>query len=406
MHCVQPVSPDILWVGSADRRLALFENLFPLENGVSYHSYLILDEKTALIDTVDRSVTPQFLENLCHALNGRSLDYLVVQHMEPDHCANIREICRRWPQVTLVGNAKTFPLIRQFYHFSPAVPPLTVKEGDRLSLGKHCLRFLMAPMVHWPEVMFSLEEHEKILFSADAFGSFGAYTGNLFCDQTDDSEGYLNEARRYFTNIVGKFGPQVSAVLKKAEGLDLRLVCPLHGPMLRGRQLSLMLDKYRRWAAYIPEENGVLLAYSSIYGNTEQAVHHLAGLLSQNGVRNLRLYDTAKTHYSYIVADCFRFSHLVFASVTYNMHLHNSMEMLLRDLGHLNFQNRSFSLVANGSWAPTAHKDMAALLGAMKNMQQLGDPLVIRSSPAPEDEPELQRLAQRIAAEVTAPDPS
>lgn len=402
MDCVQKITPHIHWVGGSDRRLALFENMFPLENGVTYNSYMILDEKTALIDTVDNSVRQQFFENLHSVLGQRPLDYLIVNHMEPDHCAHIADICRLWPDVKIVGNKKTFQMIRQFYHLDLEGRTLEVQEGDELTLGRHTLRFYMAPMVHWPEVMFSYEITDGVLFAADAFGTFGGYTGNLFSDEQDYEAAYMDEARRYYCNIVGKYGPQVLAALKKLSDQKISLICPLHGPMLRGADIPLMLEKYTRWASYRPEKAGVVLAYASMYGNTESVVHRLAGLLSQKGIRDLQLYDVSKTHYSTIVARAFQYSHLVLASPTYNMHLYQPMDNLVSDLAHLNLQNRGVAIIGNGSWSPAAHTLLQKKIAAMKNMTLITDPLVLRSSLQPEQEAELEDMAEKLAAAVRA----
>ncbi len=400
MHCTQRIAPDIHWVGGNDRRLALFENMFPLPNGVAYHSYLILDEKVALLDTVDSSITQQFFENLEYALGGRSIDYLVINHMEPDHCANIEELCRRNPGMKLVGNPKTFQMIRQFYRFDIEDRLHTVGEGDLLPLGRHTLRFLMAPMVHWPEVMMTYEETEGILFTADAFGSFGALSGSLFADQVDFETAFLDEARRYYANIVGRYGPQVQATLKKAAALPaLNMLCPLHGPIWR-KDIGYILEKYDRWSRYQPERPGVVLAYASMYGNTENAVMALAGMLAERGVEHLRVYDISKTHASQIIGDAFEFSHLVLASPTYNAGLYFGMEALLRDMAVLNLQGRQVALIGNGSWAPASHKVMAELLCSMKNMPLLVPPLVLRSSLREEQLPELAAMADAIAASV------
>ncbi len=403
MKCIREIAANIVWVGAGDRRLALFENMFPLEDGVTYNSFVILDDKTALIDTVDSAVTRQFLENVDSALGGRPLDYLVINHMEPDHCANIEEICRRWPNVRIVGNKKTFPMIRQFYrtedlsgHFHE------IQEGDVLPLGQHTLKFVMAPMVHWPEVMFTLETSENILFSADAFGTFGGFSGNLASDEMDYENLYLDEARRYYTNIVGKFGLQVQAAIAKLGGNVPRLVCPLHGPVLRGDVIALLVDKYAHWAAYQPEKRGVVLAYASMYGNTESAVHTFADMLAKRGVTDMRIFDASKTHYSHIVADVFKYSHLVLASPTYNMHLYNAMDILIRDMAALNLQNRKVAVIGNGSWAPVAHKLILSLLGEMKNIEVIGDPLVLLSSMQAGQLPEMETLADRLAASVAA----
>ena len=403
MHCTRKITPDIHWVGGNDRRLELFENMFPLPNGVAYHSYLILDEKVALLDTVDSSISGQFFENLEHVLQGRVIDYLIVNHMEPDHCANIEELCRRFPSMKLVGNSKTFQMIRQFYRFDIENLLYEVREGDRLNLGAHTLRFLMAPMVHWPEVMFTYEESEKILFTADAFGAFGALSGNLFADEVDYSTQFMDEARRYYANIVGRYGPQVQAVLKKAAALDVRMLCPLHGPIWR-EDLPVILDKYDHWSRYEPERRGVVLAYASMYGNTENAVMALATALGERGVEHLRVYDISKTHASRIIADAFEFSHLVLASPTYNAGLYFGMEALLNDMAVLNLQGRKVAIIANGSWAPGAHTVMARHLTGMKAMEVIAPPLVLRSSLKDDQLPELAAMADAIAASVNGKD--
>lgn len=402
MQCIREVAPQIVWVGAGDRRLALFENMFPLEDGITYNSYLILDDKTALIDTVDASVTRQFLENMEAALEGRQLDYLVVNHMEPDHCANIEEICRRWPGVKIIGNKKTLQMIQQFYQPDLSAHYQEVTEGDELALGKRTLRFVMAPMVHWPEVMFTLETSGNILFSADAFGTFGGFSGNLFSDELDYENLYLDEARRYYTNIVGKFGPQVLAAIGKLGGIVPALVCPLHGPVLRGDALTLLLDKYAHWAAYEPEKKGVVLAYASMYGNTESVACAMADMLAKKGVKDMRIFDVSKTHYSSIIADIFKYSHLVLASPTYNMHLYNAMHTLISDMAALNLQNRKVVVIGNGSWAPVSHKLMVNMVGEMKNMELVGDPLVVLSSMKPEQLPEMETLADQLVASIAA----
>ena len=400
MDCVQNITPHIYWVGGGDRRLAQFENMFPLDNGVTYNAYVILDEKTALVDTVDTSITRQFFENLHAVLAGRPLDYLVVNHMEPDHCANIEEICRVWPEVKIVGNPKTFQMIRQFYGMDPEGRTLEVQEGTELPLGRHTLRFYMAPMVHWPEVMLTYETTEGILFSADAFGTFGGFTGNLFSDEVDYDSLYLDESRRYYTNIVGKYGSQVLAALGKVGGLRLALVCPLHGPVLRGGVIPMLVEKYTRWASYRPEKAGVVLVYASMYGNTEAVVNRLAGMLSRRGVRDMRMFDVSKTHYSTIIANVFKYSHLVLASPTYNMHLYNGMDTFVADMASLNVQNRGVAIIGNGSWAPAAHTILQKRMDEMKNMQVIAEPLVIRSAIKPEQKAELQSLADKLAASV------
>lgn len=398
MYSVQEIKSNIYWVGGSDRRLALFENLFPLPNGVAYNSYLILDEKTALLDTVDRSISQQYFENIAHVLGDRQLDYLIVNHMEPDHCANIEDIVRRYPNVKLVGNKKTFQFMEQFYEMDMTSHYLEVKEGDELPLGQRTLRFYTAPMVHWPEVMVTYEISDGILFSADAFGSFGAFSGNIFADEIDEFD--VGEARRYYANIVGRYGAQVQALFKKLAGLKINLICSLHGPIWRGEQISFILDLYDKWSRYEPEKKGVVLVYASMYGNTENAVQVLANKLAQRGVRDMRMYDVSKTHASYIISDLWKYSHIVFASPTYNLHLYFNMDALLKDIGVLGLKNRKVSILGNHTWASAAMKFMKDQIEAMPQMELLGEPIDLRSTLKPEREPELDKLADVIAASV------
>ncbi len=399
MHSTRQIAPHIFWVGANDRRLALFENMFPLPNGVAYHSYLIMDEKSALIDTVDSSITERFLENIEHVLSGRAIDYLVVNHMEPDHCANIAELVRRFPQMKIVGNAKTFQMIRQFYDFDIENSMLEVREGDTLNLGAHTLQFLFAPMVHWPEVMFTYEQSEKILFTADAFGSFGALPGNLFADELDFEGEFLNESRRYYANIVGKYGAQVQSALKKAASHEISMICPLHGPIWR-KELGYIFEKYDRWSRYEPEKKGVVIAYASMYGNTENAAQIVCNRLADLGVQDLRVYDISKTHASYIIADAFKYSHMVLASPTYNAGLYFGMESLMKDMAVLNVQRRKVALIGNGSWAPAAHTVMLKLLQEMKEMELIAPPFVLKSSVKSQQMGELIALADAVGKSV------
>ncbi|KYZ77980.1 flavodoxin [Anaerosporomusa subterranea] len=399
MRCVHKITPQIFWVGGNDRRLERFENMFPLPNGVAYNSYLIMDEKTALMDTVDSSISALFLENLTHVLNGRKLDYLIINHMEPDHCANIEELLHRYPDMKIVGNKNTFQFIEQFYSFETKENYFEVKEGDELSLGGHTLQFIFAPMVHWPEVMFTYEQKEKILFSADAFGSFGAISGNLFSDQTDFESVYLDEARRYYTNIVGKYGDQVQAVLKKAASLDIRMICSLHGPVWR-ESLPYILDKYDHWSKYEPEKQGVVLVYASMYGNTENVMNLIAGKLAEKGVEDMRMYDVSKTHPSYIIADAWKFSHIVLGAPTYNMGLYYGMQAFLHEMAALRLRNRKVAVVGNHTWANMATKSMLCELEKMKNMEIIGAPFDIKSSMKAHQEPELNKLVDDIYASL------
>ena len=399
MHCTRKLNDTISWVGGNDRRLALFENLFPIPRGVSYNSYLITDEKTALIDTVDASISHQFLENIYYVLDGRPLDYLVINHMEPHHCANIEELLLRFPDLKIVGNAKTLAFAKQFYDMDMEGKTITVKENDSISLGAHTLRFYFAPMVHWPEVMVTYEESEKILFSADAFGSFGALNGHLFSDEVDFDKDWLPDARRYYSNIVGKYGVQVTSALKKLSGLDIRMICPLHGPVWR-ENLEYLLDKYAHWSSYQPEEKAVAVFYASMYGDTENAADILAAGLAEAGVRNLAVYDISNTHVSTLIAEAFRCSHLVIASPTYNGGIYPAALNLLHDMKALNLQNRTIGLIENGTWAPTSTKQMRALLEEMKQMKLLEPAVTIKSALKGDSMEKLEELKESILASL------
>ncbi|MBO4218968.1 MAG: FprA family A-type flavoprotein, partial [Erysipelotrichaceae bacterium] len=350
MHNTRRVLDDLLWVGADDRRLSCFEGVYDVPNGVSYNSYLLLDEKTVLFDTCDHAVEVQFLENVAYGLNGRKLDYLVIHHMEPDHAATLEALYLRYPEVTIVCNAKIATLISQFFATDMSASIRTVNEGDTLNTGKHELTFVNAPMVHWPEVMFSYDKTDGILFSADAFGTFGALNGHLFADEVDFFRDYVDEARRYYTNIVGKYGPQVQSVLKKAATLNIRYVCPLHGFVWR-RNFGDFLEKYDVWSSYRPEVKGVCLAYASVYGHTENMINILAGKLSEKGIP-VEMFDTSVIPASHILSACFKYSHLVFASTTYNAGIFVTMEALLHDIVNHSLRNRRIALLENGSWGP------------------------------------------------------
>ena len=379
MYCVKKISEDMYWIGASDRRLELFENVYPIPKGVSYNSYVILDEKTVLLDTVDHSVCSQFLENLEHVLDGRTLDYIIVNHMEPDHCASLAEVVIRYPEVKFVGNAKTFTMMKQFFDFDVDNRAVVIKEGDTISTGKHTLAFAMIPMVHWPEAMVTYDAYDKVLYSADAFGTFGALNGNIFADELNFEAEWLEEARRYLTNIVGKYGAQVQSALKKAAALDIEMICPLHGPVWR-ENLGWFIDKYQKWSTYTPEDHAVLIVYASIYGNTESAVNVLAGKISDAGEKNIAMYDVSKTDPSYILAEAFRCDRIVFACPTYNAGLFPKMETLLSELKAHNFQNRKVAVIENGTWAISAGKQMKEILSSMKNMEIYDNTLTVKSS--------------------------
>ena len=395
MYCVKTIKEDLFWVGGTDRRLALFENAFPIPRGVSYNSYVLMDEKTVLFDTVDRAISQQFFENLEAVLNGRSLDYVVVDHMEPDHCATLGELVARYPDMQVVCNAKTVSVIKQFYNFDIDAKAVVVKEKDTLTTGKHTLTFVMAPMVHWPEVMVTYDMTDKILFSADAFGTFGAMNGNLFADEVNFERDWLDDARRYYTNIVGKFGPSVQTLLKKASALEIEMLCPLHGPVWR-ENIGWYVDKYLTWSSYAPEEKAAMIAYGSIYGNTENAANILACRLADLGVKNIAMYDVSSTHPSYLISEAFRCSHMVLASVTYNGGLFSYMEHFLSDLKAHGLQNRTVALIENGSWGILSGKIMGEALAGMKNMNVLEGTVSIKSSLKDGQEASLEALAKAV----------
>lgn len=399
MHSTRKVTDDLIYVGGSDRRLSRFENLFPIPKGVSYNSYVLLDEKTVLFDTADESISRQYIENVVHALNGRPLDYMVVQHMEPDHCAMIDDMLRRYPEAKMVCSAKAVGMFAQFYGTDVAARALVVKEGDKLSTGEHTLHFVMAPMVHWPEVMVTYDEKDKILFSADAFGTFGALAGNIFNDEITFDTTWMNDARRYYANIVGKYGVQVQALLKKAASLDIEMICPLHGPIWR-KDLGLLLEKYQKWSTYEPEDKTVMIAYATMYGNTENAANVLAGMLADKGVKNIAMYDVSETDVSELVAESFRCSHLVLAAPTYNSRIQPKMEAYLSDIKALNLQNRTVAVIDNGTWAATAGKQMIGMLEGMKNMTILENTISIKSALAENQLGALEALADELAKQV------
>ena len=396
MHNVKIITKDLYWVGANDRRIALFESVYPVPNGISYNSYLLLDDKTVLFDTIDKSVNHQFFENIEYVLNGKNLDYLVINHMEPDHCAEIESITKKYPQVKIVCNTKTQTMINQFFNFELHENQWQIViEGDTLKTGNHNLTFVFAPMVHWPEVMVTYDTTDKILFSADAFGSFGAIDGNIFADEVDFDHRYMDEARRYYTNIVGKYGMQVQTLLKKAANIEIKMICPLHGYVWR-KDLEVFIDKYNKWSNYEPEIKSVLIAYSSVYGNTQNAAEILAGKLAQLGIKDIKMYDVSVTHPSYIVADIFKYSHIVFASTTYNMGIFVNMENLLHDVTAHNLQNRKIAIIENGSWACCCGNQMTEIISKWKNTEIIGNNVQLKSSVKSNTRNELEILAQEI----------
>lgn len=398
MYCTKNIASDLVWVGANDRRLAMFEGVYSVPAGVSYNSYLLTDEKTVLFDTVDKAVGRIFFENLEHGLGGRTLDYLIVHHMEPDHSATLSELLLRHPETTVVCNDKTAVMIAQFFGPGAAGRMRLVKEGDTLSTGAHELTFYMAPMIHWPEVMMTYDKTAHTLFTADAFGVFGALNGAIFADEVDFDRDYLKEARRYYTNIVGKYGMQVQNLFRKIADLDIRMLCPLHGFVWR-RDIEYFFKKYNLWSTYTPEEKGVMIAYASIYGNTENAAEILSSKLRERGVRTV-MYDVSVTPASEIIAECFRWSHLVFASSTYNGGVFVTMDELLRDIAAHNLQKRTVAFMENGTWAPVSARQMTAIFAPLKNMTVLEQSISIRSSLTEGQLAEIEALADVLAKDI------
>ena len=398
MYCTRKVNDDYTWVGADCRRLALFEGVFGVPDGISFNSYLLTDEMTVLFDTVDSAVRRTFRENLAHALAGRELDYIVVHHMEPDHAAELADMVKDYPRVQILCSAMAKTMVGQFFGPELAGRITAVKEGETLCTGRHTLRFVAAPMVHWPEVMMTYDETDKLLLSADAFGCFGALNGALFADEVDFDRDYLDEARRYYTNIVGKYGPQVQTVLQKAGTLDIQMLLPLHGFVWR-KDLGYFLEKYDLWSRYEPEVRGVMIAYASVYGDTENAANVLACRLAERGIK-VTMFDASVTPASYIVSAAFRYSHLVFASTTYNMGIFVTMEQLLHDIVAHQLANRRYALIENGSWSPVSGKKMQELLTPLKGWSELQTPLTVKSALRPDQDAQMERLADAIAADV------
>ncbi|MEA4972040.1 MAG: FprA family A-type flavoprotein [Candidatus Metalachnospira sp.] len=394
MYCYRKVTDDYYWIGANDHRLALFENIHPIPRGVSYNAYVLLDEKTVLFDTVDWSSSRQFLENLKAVLNGRDLDYMVINHMEPDHGASIEEVLIRYPDVKIITTEKAELFMHQF-GFTVDERAEIVKEGDTKTFGKHTVTFVAAPMVHWPEVMVTFDITSGVLFSADAFGTFGALDGKLFNDEVNFDRDWIDDARRYYTNIVGKYGPHVQALLKKAAGLDIKYICPLHGPVWRNN-FGYIIDKYIKWSTYEPEEKGVMIVYASMYGNTEAAAQILASKLAEIGVTNTAVYDVSNTDCSYLISDAFKYSNIVLASVTYNLEIYPIMHNFLCEMKALNVQKRTVSIIENGSWACTSGTLMRKFLDDMKQITILDEQVSMASSLNEGNINDIDMLAERI----------
>ena len=398
MHNVKKITKDIYWVGANDRRLFMFEGVYSVPNGVSYNSYLLIDDKVILFDTVDKAVENQFYENIEHVLNGREIDYLIVHHMEPDHSASIEHLLDKYPSLTIVCNALTKKMIGQFFNLKEDTKYLIINEGETLKTKNHEFLFLSAPMVHWPEVIMSYDKKDKLLFSADAFGTFGALNGAIFADELDFFKDFVDEARRYYTNIVGKYGPQVQNVLKKASSVQIDMILPLHGPIWR-ENLHSFIDLYDKWSKYVPEVNGVMIAYASVYGHTENVAEILSSKLRNLGVKTV-MYDTSIIDSSYIVSEAFKYSHLVFASTTYNMGVFIKMDEALRDLSAHNIQNRTIALIENGSWAPSSKALMKDIFKANKNLTFIDKEITVLSALKDEQEKDIDELALKIKESI------
>jgi flavorubredoxin/flavin reductase (DIM6/NTAB) family NADH-FMN oxidoreductase RutF len=396
MQNTKEVNKNIFWIGSSNRRPTVFEGVFPIPRGVSYNSYLVKDQKTVILDTVDKSVSGIYFENIAYLLNGKSPDYIIVNHMEPDHASALGDLILRYPNIKIVSNKMIFTMIKQYFDFDVDKHTVVVEEGGTLNTGAYTFHFVMAPMVHWPEVMVSYESVTKTLFSADAFGTFGALDGNLFADEVNFERNWIDDARRYYTNIVGKYGDQVQDILEKAATLEIAMICPLHGPIWR-KNIGYLVDKYQKWSSYTPEDNAVLIAYASVYGNTENAVNILASDLSQAGVKNVSVYDVSQTDTSYILSEAFRCSHIVFASTTYNAGIFIKMEQLLLDIKEHQLKNRTVAFIENGSWAPAAGGLMSDICKSFEGWNVIGNTVTLLSSVKNETRTSLKKLAEEIA---------
>ena len=402
MHCVRNVTDNLYWVGANDHRLALFENCFPIPRGVSYNAYLLVDKKTVLFDTVDWSGCRQLMDNLEYVLGDKPLDYLVVNHLEPDHAASIEIVLNKYKDVKIISNEKAFMLMHQFGFPVGSHECIEVKEGDTYNFGKHTVTFVAAPMVHWPEAMVTFDITNGALFSADAFGTFGALDGKLFADEVNFDRDWLDDARRYLTNIVGKYGTHIQFLLQKAGGIldQIKFICPLHGPVWR-KDLMYFIGKYDTWSKYLPETKGVMIAYASMYGNTENAAQALATTLCAKGMTNVVLYDVSSTHVSTLISEAFKYSHIVLASVTYNLGIYPAMHNFLMDMKALNVQKRTMAFIENGSWACKSGDLMQAFAEKeLKDMNILSERLSLASSLREDKQTELDNLADALLASM------
>ncbi len=393
MYCTRKITGDITWVGGFDRRKDLFEAVYPIPQGVSYNSYLLKSEGVnILFDTVDEAVSSVFFENIEHLLSGEELHYLVVHHLEPDHSATIKLLTEKYPIIKIICSAKTAGMLSQFAEISNEV--ITVNEGETFKAGGHELTFIMAPMVHWPEVMMTFDSTEGVLFSADAFGHFGTFSGEIFAGNVDFSREFMDEARRYYCNIVGKYGVQVQNVLKKASALPIKYICPLHGLVWNGG-FEEIVEKYNKWSSYTPEEDGVLIVYGSIYGGTANAANIIAGILSEKGIKN-EVFDAAVTHRSYLLGKAFQYSRLIIASATYNNGIFTPVEIFLNDLVSHGWKNRRVGIIENGSWAPAAAKCVKLALEGCKDLSFTETTVTLKTKLKKEQLSDINKLAEEI----------
>lgn len=396
MNNIRNLTDDLYYIGVSDRKIALFENVYPVKDGMSYNSYFLNDDKTVLFDTVDKSCSGQFFDNLDAVLNSRTLDYLVINHLEPDHSALIKDVIQKFPNLKIVCNQKAKQMLYQFFEFENDIEDNfhIVKEGDSIVVGKHTLTFYMAPMVHWPEAMVTYDSFNKTLFSADAFGSFGAINGNIFDLEVDFIE-RVSEYRRYYSNIVGKYGMQVNMLLNKAKNLDIKMICPLHGLVIKDN-IGLLLNKYELWANYTPERDSVLILYASVYGGTQNAVEILASELSKLGVKNIKMHDVSHINSSFVISDIFEYSKIVFASTTYNNSIFVKMENIINDVIHHNVQNRKIAIIENGSWACCCGDLIRDSLSKLKNITFIEGKINIKSSLKKSQKEDIENLAKEL----------
>ena len=402
MYNVRNVTKDLYWIGGNDHRLALFENIHPIPKGVSYNSYLLLDKKTVLFDTVDWSICRDFLSNMAHVLDGRDLDYIVINHMEPDHGASLEEVLIRYPKAKIISTEKSFMLMRQF-GFDVDGKEIQVKEGDTFSFGKHEVIFIEAPMVHWPEAMVTFDKTDGVLFSADAFGSFGALDGKLFNDEVNFDRDWIDEARRYYTNIVGKYGPFVQSLLKKATPIlpDIKYICPLHGPVWRN-DFEYLLDKYNKWSSYEPEEKAVMIAYASMYGNTEFAAQILATKLVERGIKNVQIYDSSKLDISYLFSVIWKYKGLMIGTCTHYNMAFPKIEPLLQKLENYGLKNRYLGIFGNMMWSGGGVKRIKEFANTLTGLEQVGEPIEIKGHVTSAERDRLIELANLMADKLIA----